>query len=92
MRFDKIEDKALVYYLILVKNKTGSQKKGTLRIVPNPITDTNTRVEHKTLGAIFGKWNSPRALAELGTAGFLTEELVLWEARLARTTTPCRYP
>ena len=76
----------------LKRRQEFSQKKGTLRIVPNPITDTNTRVEHKTLGAKFGMWNSPRALAELGTAGFLTKELVFWEARLARTTTPCRFP
>ena len=76
----------------LKRRQEFSQKKGTLRIVPNPITDTNTRVEHKTLGAKFWMWNPPRALAELGTARFLTQELVLWEARLVVTTMPFRYP
>ena len=38
------------------------QRKGTLRIVPNPITDANTGVEHKTLGGKVRNMGLPKSI------------------------------
>ena len=56
-------------YLLVVKDERRViKKKGTLRIVPNPITDANTGVEHKTLGGKVRDAGLPKSMAELGTA------------------------
>ena len=61
-------------YLLVVKDERRViKKKGTLRIVPNPITDANTGVEHKTLGGKVRDAGLPKSMAELGTAWLFTK-------------------
>ena len=52
-----------------------------MRIVPNPITDANTGVKHKTLGGKVRDAGLPKSMAELGTAWLFIKEVIFSPAK-----------